>query len=735
MSVKPGLLSLFERYIVVLEPVTLQPALKAIVLALLPGLEEEGSDEFERTHTLFNKLRGPVEDYSSANIESINSARDRLFWQSLFLATITSSSRRQGALAYLDRNLPRLGNIPSGEDDSYYAKHIEENHKPLRLPIQVEVTLSPEPGLLVRCFVAGLQDAHLLVQRGFLDLLVTHLPLNSAVLQQRVSDRDLELLVAGAASVVTRREMSLNRRLWVWFLGKVDESASNSPESGPSLIQRKESSESPVQYFVRYGLTPLINFLLKSLRTDAESPAIRAKPFRICSSLMDRWEIGGLVVPRVFRPAMESIYTYEDNTPSKEAFSEVLRSANVFFDGIQSQLIWKEIILLLVDALDAQMFKVESSHFRWAQARIGLVRFIVTKFSIHDQEILEMHVPNTVLFILTSIQNLYASHTCKPDMAPVINNALRLSIYLVDHIPQTSTSNPAEQETASQSETLKRFQRSQQDIPSMIRNSYEGPDKLPGNDLDIFSSREIQVIILPRTIDLIDMLLDSPESAGSLDLVSTLAMKLIAKTEALHNFEIDRLMTRLAQAGSRCRSSDLPDFSDLLGHTASLEIINKIIPTEQWHSEHLIRKSITELVTNLWAHLSPLTLRHNVEAVRCLWRMHQISPDDQLIEATITSLMHGQHTWTRNQQISIDGARKFVTLWNHSIKGTSPTSNVRPQSARTNSIGDTGLGKPDQSPGLLARPLLLILESLSEPKSEAFMIIDDWMQSLPNIHL
>ena len=718
----------------------MQPALKAIVLALLPGLEEEGSEEFERTHTLLNELRGPVRDHNP-NVESAISARDRFFWQSLFLAAITSSSRRQGALAYLDRNLPHLGIVPPRTDDPHNAKNVEESHRPSQLPPQIEVTLSPEPGLLVRCFVAGLQDAHLLVQRGFLDILVTHLPLNSAVLQQRISDRDLELLVAGAASVVIRREMSLNRRLWVWFLGQVasvetDGSASNSPESGRSPLQRKQSRESPVQYFVQYGLTPLISCLLKGLRTDTESPVIRAKPFRICSSLMDRWEIGGLVVPRVFRSAMESIYAYEDSATSKEAFSEVLRSANVFFDGIQSQLIWKEILLLLVDALDAQTFKMEASHIRWALARIGLVRFIVTKFSIHDQEILDLHIPNTVLFILTSIQDLIASHALKTDLVLVINNALRLAVHLIDQIiPQNYTSASGNQRTSNDSETLTRSLLPGQDVLRVIKDFYEGLDKPVEDGIDVVSSKEIQGMILPRTADLIDMLLNSPESAGSLDLVSSLMVKLIAKMRPSRDIEIDRLIRRLSQVGSRSRSSDLPEFSDLLGQAATLEVLYKLIPTEQWRSEYLIRKSITEMAVSLWAHLSPLHIRHNVEAVRCLWRMHHISPDDQLIEAIIISLMQGPQTWTKNQQISIDGARKFVTLWNHSIKGSPPMSNIRPQLARTNSIGDINQGKPDNSPAVLGRPLLLVLESLSEPKSEASMVIEGWLQSLANIHL
>ena len=104
LSVKPTLLSLFETFILAVSPVYLRSALKAILLALLPGLEDETSEEYERTYVILNKFRAVVGLEKDPGHEDV--LKDQFFWQCLFLTSITSSSRRQGALSYLTRSLP-----------------------------------------------------------------------------------------------------------------------------------------------------------------------------------------------------------------------------------------------------------------------------------------------------------------------------------------------------------------------------------------------------------------------------------------------------------------------------------------------------------------------------------------------------------------------------------------------------------------------------------------------------
>lgn len=194
-----------EGYIVDLEPWAIRPALKAIILALLPGLEEETSDDFELTLRILNKLRD-VSGCLETQRTSEAGASGQYFWQCLFLASITNSSRRLGVLAYLNRYLPKLGiadRRPSVADAG------DMTDIPPKMLAAADSVILPEPGLLIRCFASGLSDEQLLVQRNFLDLLVTHLPLNSPILQTRLAEGDLETLVISAVGVVARRDISL----------------------------------------------------------------------------------------------------------------------------------------------------------------------------------------------------------------------------------------------------------------------------------------------------------------------------------------------------------------------------------------------------------------------------------------------------------------------------------------------------------------------------------------------
>lgn len=277
-----------------------------------------------------------------------HSTGDEYFWQCFFLAAITSNGRRLGALAYLTRNLPKLGHAY----DPTYANGTSRGEVDLNSSRLAEIVTSPEPGLLLRCFAAGLADEQLLIQRGFLDLLVTHMPLHADVLQKRVKPEDLELLVAAAAGVVARRDMSLNRRLWSWLLGPepISHEEPESPVTTSSDHQTPNLSSKTI-YFEEFGLQPLTQALLKMIERNVSNPVERARPFRICLSLMDRWEIGGLVVVEVFLPVVNSVRKYNETAPSKADFTEVLRSASVFFDGVESGLIWGKIAGLIALAI------------------------------------------------------------------------------------------------------------------------------------------------------------------------------------------------------------------------------------------------------------------------------------------------------------------------------------------------------------------------------------------------
>ena len=739
---KPALLSLFETFIVNLDTETLQPALKAIALALLPGLEEEASEEFERTHALLNKFRGALGSHASSNGAQLDIKADRYFWQSLFLATITSPSRRQGALSYLERNLPLLGDIVVEDTDATVSNGSEASGENLQLPPELEAVASPEPGLLIRCFAAGLQDEQLLTQRGFLDLLVTHLPLNSVLLQRRVLPEDLELLVSAAASVVARREMSLNRRLWTWFLGQAaaidaDESEPNSPESDGPLTTSKTNRDFPVQYFKQHGLDPLVKSLLHMLNNSSLLPSAKARPFRICLSLMDRWEIGGLVVPRIFRPAMESIHRYEQIAPSQDSFSEVLRSANVFFDGIQSRQIWKELVVMISETVDPQILRKADEFLEQAQRQIDLAWFIVSKFDIREEDMLALHLPNTMVLILASLRN-QERDAQSPDVrvAGLIQSAYRIAAFLLDLIPKrVFATKVAQPELSSAQNTGQDHATEGKDMPKMIKDFYNVSDHRDDNKRWPFPGNDLGTIVLPISADLVKRSLENTSHTMFLEVELSLLNKLIKKAQSTLVLNAQALLTSLALAVEDASEHKEIDafFPRVFGLVATVEVIFDTMSTRHWQSDHSVRQVITKLIACLWAYISPARPRHSVEAVRCLWRIHQICPNNQLAEAAITSLMLQDQTREGAQDITVDGARRFATLWTHSLSVSNTLGDHRPNPTRTDFQIDRKLDKSNYDTELLVRPLLLVLESLNSSNCELSIFISDWLQSLPNV--
>lgn len=78
-------------------------------------------------------------------------------------------------------------------------------------------------GLMIRAFSAALEDDDLLVRRGALDILLQSLHVDSVTVK-RAQAEDRTILMRAATSVVLRRDLSLNRRLYSWLLGTAENS-------------------------------------------------------------------------------------------------------------------------------------------------------------------------------------------------------------------------------------------------------------------------------------------------------------------------------------------------------------------------------------------------------------------------------------------------------------------------------------------------------------------------------
>ncbi|KAK3337115.1 putative regulator of reproduction dopa [Cercophora scortea] len=730
LSVRSPFLDLLERHFLNVNPRSLRPAMKSIVLALLPGLEEETSEDFDRTLKLMERFKAATRPAGSSDITAAHSSGDDFFWQCFFLASITGHSRRTGALAYLVRSLPKLGHalLPEAHkaSDAQNGTELEVAGKLSQL------VTSPEPGLLIRGFAAGLADDQLLIQRGYLDLLVTHLPLHSIVLQTRAKAGDLELLLRAAVGVTLRRDMSLNRRLWTWLLGP-EPTASLEAEGG---LESPGSTSSHPQgffgsrtgYFEEFGLRPLTRALLGMIKSSTDSnPSERARPFRICLSLMDRWEIGGLVVPEVFLPIVDSVRDFKAKADNKTDFAEVLRSASVFFDGVESGLIYSELLTLVAQAVSPGDLSVDDH-----SGKLDLVTFILTHFNVREEEMITIHAPLTVLSILCLMEEAKErnrqTNTPLPASSTVPAQVLDIAASLLELVPERAF--PTNQKTRSAADIEPKVLAGIPNVELLKKiKAFYVTDQ--GN-LDVASSpftpQNVAELLLQKACNLNCESLSQRESGAVVALKGRVLMLLLSKVPQKSFIDTKRLLGSLHESLSSEFPIPFTTYSSILSLSTHLYSAHRISSVD-------LSELVTPLVRHAWTFLSASEPKYHVETVRSLWLLQTaLTPSDRDVEAAICSLILENDTAGTFSQRSSDPGRSFCVLWSHSLQDNPSGADRRgPKTPNGDLKAPPRLGGMDNYEVMLTRPLFLMLDALSDEKTQLFMTVKTWLHNLVGI--
>ncbi|KAL1880805.1 hypothetical protein VTK73DRAFT_4975 [Phialemonium thermophilum] len=730
LSVRTPFLDILERHFLNLNPRSLRPAMKSIVLALLPGLEEETSEDFDRTLKVLEQFKASIRSPGSEEVAPGHAIGDDFFWQCFFLATITSQSRRAGALAYLSRYLPKLGqpiahephrsasvatNGPSSANDSS-AK-------------LAQLVTSPEPGLLLRCFAAGLADEQLLIQRGYLDLLVTHLPLHSKVLQETAKSGDLELLLRAAVGVTIRRDMSLNRRLWAWLLGPEPASADQDggPESPVSTTSHQQGYfVSRTAYFEDYGLQPLSRALLGMIKSAGDGgPADRARPYRICLSLMDRWEIGGLIVPEVFLPIIDSVRSFQEKASNKADFAEVLRSASVFFDGVESGLIYGEILGLMSLAIGPGTLTSSER-----TDKINLVNFILTHFNVREEDMITIHAPLTVLSILSMLEEVanegrsqQQSRNSTP--IPLSTKVLSVVAYLLDLVPDRAFS-PSQ--SMKGSPTVLRGSSAavpNLDILKKTRSFYVDEQGNLDATPPPFGAETVGELLLQKACCLNCHSLDQNESGQDVTVKSRILMLLLAKCPSSTSFDSGSLLSSIHKCLSSHNALAFSTFYSMLSLSTQLHSTHHLSTLE-------LSELVPPLVRHAWSFLSASEPKYHVETVRSLWLLQtSLSPQNRDIEAAICGLMLEKDVGGTFAVRPADPGRRFAVLWSHSLQDNPSSFDRRgPKTPNGDIKLYPRLAGAENYDIMLSRPLFLMLDSLVDDRTQLFMTTKTWLHSL-----
>ncbi|XP_031757573.1 protein dopey-1 isoform X2 [Xenopus tropicalis] len=308
MSVKPVLLSLYEMYYLPLGK-TLKPGLQGLLTGILPGLEE-GSEYYDRTNTLLEKVASAVEQSA--------------FYGALWGSLLTSPAVRLPGITYV---LSHLNRKLSMEDQLYI--------------------IGSDIELMVEAVSTSVQDSSVLVQRSTLDLILFCFPFHMS----QATRPDMIRILSAALRVVLRRDMSLNRRLYAWLLG-------------PRSSRQSNPEEHATHYFNTFSKELLVQAMVGILQgkemSRESAPVQDLKPFRILISLLDKPELGPAILEDVLIEVFRTLYTQckaeldlQAQTPfSKDPVqlssklrenkrtAELIKTANLLFNSFEPYYMW-----------------------------------------------------------------------------------------------------------------------------------------------------------------------------------------------------------------------------------------------------------------------------------------------------------------------------------------------------------------------------------------------------------
>ncbi|XP_033338749.1 protein DOP1 homolog isoform X2 [Megalopta genalis] len=294
MNVRPSLLTVYETHFVPLGE-RLRPGLSGFLSGVLLGLED-GSDHFDRTNSLLEKV-----------CEGVGPEH---FYACLWDCLASNSGIR----------LPAI---------SFVLTHFNK-----KLPMEEQrFIMGTDTNIMVTALCAGVQDNSVLVQRSALDLLLVGFPVHNSQLT-RVH---MISLVTAALVTILRRDMSLNRRLFAWLLGT---------EVSTSILKRKtvstvsETTENTPTYFDMYSKEMLIEAIKALLKNVCEENPQDLKPYRILVSLLEKTEIGPVILDDILFEVFRTFYNACGQSNRVPKTNEVVKSANLLFSTLEPSYVW-----------------------------------------------------------------------------------------------------------------------------------------------------------------------------------------------------------------------------------------------------------------------------------------------------------------------------------------------------------------------------------------------------------
>ncbi|GFE55885.1 hypothetical protein BaOVIS_032890 [Babesia ovis] len=279
-SVRPIFLNLIEQFYIPLGK-RLLPCLIGLLICILPGLDDDKSESYEHVYKVLEQISDCVSEKS--------------YMRALWVILHNASKIRLSTLTVIANKLaPGLPMLP---------------------PERVEILVPNRHILVMKSLEATTEDESLLVLREMINMLIKHFPMDSNIL----SDEDKSMLCRQCLKLLTKRNWSLNRRLYHWIFN-----ASNDFNTSVESLD--------LTYFTKYSKDNLISAikdLLMAKGKDLEEVLI---PIKIIVTFITDADLKGVtdkLMPELCIPILKYICNEHEE---EEWRANIIESTRLIFD-------------------------------------------------------------------------------------------------------------------------------------------------------------------------------------------------------------------------------------------------------------------------------------------------------------------------------------------------------------------------------------------------------------------
>ena len=140
---------------------------------------------------------------------------------------------------------------------------------------------------------------------------------------------------------------------------------------------------------------------------------------------------------------------------------------------------------------------------------------------------------------------------------------------------------------------------------------------------------------------------------------------------------------------------------------------------------------VEPLVRQAWLYLSASQPKFHVETVRCLWQLQTtLTLHNHEIEAAICCIMTEHDIDGTFASRNADAGKSFSILWTHTLQDNAGNSDRRASKASNH---ENRMSRNGNYEVMLTRPLFLMLDALLDERTQLFMRVRTWLQSLVGI--